>query len=361
MSAWAVGLWACTDAASNVATVAERFAPGTTADFEFTSSGVQLSGVLDVPAAQPAQALILFVHGYGETDVRGWSMYAGLRSRFTELGIATAIWDKPGQGRSGGTFDINQPVAESAQEVVDAANYLRKIHAPGAHYIGIWGVSRAGWIAPIALSRDRDLEFWVSVSGVSAEDNFSYLLLSNLPYEGGSHELSARLADEWRAGCEVFRGGGSYAAYQEATQALQANEYINRMRGGWPTWAEYELQQKYCTLGACTHIDDDMCSFVHIEKFDEMLAALDVDMLALFGEKDLNVDWRKTRQLYEQAVGSNGTGTLVVKTFADADHNLNVAENGSLKEMQGMTSSRKSDGFYQVQIDWLRKHVVERD
>ena len=49
------------------------FSPGTTLDFAFVSNGKLLSGVLDVPA-QPAQALVIFVHGYGGTDVRGWHM-----------------------------------------------------------------------------------------------------------------------------------------------------------------------------------------------------------------------------------------------------------------------------------------------
>ena len=227
-----LALCACTDSQATT-DLKLNFNPGTTVDIEFESDGTELSGILDVPV-QPAQALVIFVHGYGETDVRGWNMYATLRKQFNALGIATATWDKPGQGRSRGTFDINQPVPESAAEVVAAANYLRAVQAPGSDYMGIWGVSRGGWIAPIALSQDDEMKFWISVSGVTAEDNFPYLLLSNLPYEGGTAEEAELLGQEWREGCELLRTDGSYQDYQAAISSLRSNEYITRMRGGCP-------------------------------------------------------------------------------------------------------------------------------
>lgn len=344
---------------TETATPATRFAPGTTVDFTFDSNGLTLSGIFDTPADQESQALILFVHGYGESNIRAWNSYADLRQRFNDIGIATAVWDKPGQGQSEGTFDINQPVSSSAEEVLDAANHLRKVNAPGADKIGIWGVSRAGWIAPIALSRDPDIDFWISVSGTTAEDNFTYLLLSNLPHEGGTVEQAEQLAEEWREGCMIFRTGGSFDRYQNATQELRANEYIKQMRGAWQTRTEYETEQKSCIAGSCPGVDSDLCSYVHIKEFEAMLSSLEVDVLAIFGEKDLNVDWRKTREVYQATIGQNPDASLTIASFEDADHNLHVSKTGSIREMQSMLAPRKSDGYFDVQIDWLVESVLE--
>ncbi|MDJ0908139.1 MAG: alpha/beta hydrolase [Woeseiaceae bacterium] len=335
------------------------FAPDTTVDFTFDSNGQTLSGIFDTPAGHETRALILFVHGYGETNIREWNSFADLRQRFNEIGIATAVWDKPGQGQSEGTFDINQPVSSSADEVLDAVNYLREVEAPGSDRIGIWGVSRAGWIVPIALSQDPDIEFWISVSGTTADDNFTYLLLSNLPYEGGTVEHAEQLGEEWRRGCEIFRTGGSFDEYETATDTLRANDYIRQMRGEWLTRAEYESEQGNCDAGTCPKIDNDMCSYVHIENFQEMLSSLDIDTLAIFGEKDLNVDWGKTRAVYEATIGQNPNASLAIASFEDADHNLHVSETGSIREMQTMTEPRKSDGYYDVQVDWLLGTVLE--
>lgn len=266
-----------------------RFMPGTTVDFTFDSNGLILSGIFDTPSKKESEALIIFVHGYGGSDIRGRNSYADLRQRFNAIGIATAVWDKPGQGRSEGAFDINQSVVSSAEEVLDAVRYLRQINAPGSDRIGIWGISRAGWIAPIALSKDSNINFWISVGGTTAEDNFSYLLLSNLPYEGGTVKQAKKLAEEWRAGCSIFRTGGSYDLYQSATQQLRANEYIKKMRGEWQSQAQYETQQLGCHTGNCANIDDDMCSHVFIKNFEAMLSSLEVDTLAIFGERDLKM------------------------------------------------------------------------
>lgn len=333
------------------------FQPGETVDFEFQSGGYQLSGVLDSPT-KPAKGLILFLHGYGPSDVRGWNMYGDLRPRFNALGFATATWDKPGQGRSSGEFDINQSVYDSADEVLAAAAYLRRVGAPGSKNIGLWGISRAGWIAPIALSQDDDLNFWISVSGTSAEDNFSHLLLSNLPYEGGSPELAQKLRSEWRAGCEALRTGQSYDTYLEASSALRANDYIVQMRGEWPTQTQYETQQANCQNGQCPGVDTELCSYIFIEDFEVMLSQLDVDVLALFGELDLNIDWQKVRDLYANTIGLNSEASLTLKTFANADHNLHVSETGSLKEMTSGKTHQKIDGYYEAQTHWLSSKIL---
>ncbi len=336
-----------------------RFKPGSTVDFTFVSNDLTMSGVFDTPAAPESEALILFVHGYGESDIRARNSYADLRQRFNAVGIATAVWDKPGQGKSEGVFDINQSVFSSAREVLDAADYLRELEAPGSGKIGIWGISRAGWIAPIALSQDPEIEFWISVSGTTAEDNFSYLLLSNLPHEGGTVQQAEQLSHEWRRGCEIFRTGGSFDLYQAATQRLRANEYIRQMRGEWQTRTQYETAQQNCSSGSCASVDDDMCSYVFVEDFESMLSSLDIAVLSIFGEKDLNVDWRKTRRLYRATIGQNPDALLAIATFEDADHNLHVSATGSIREMQAMTAPRKSDGYYDVQIGWLLETVLE--
>src|SRR4051812_22707644 len=175
----------------------------TTQPFEFSSGGHRLRGFIDVPAEGAAKAVIVIVPGYGQTDVAGRTSYYDLRSRFTALGIATVIWDKPGCGQSEGTFDADQPVESSAREVLDAARQLRDSRAPGAEKIGLWGISRAGWIAPLAATQDPGIAFWISVSGTDDKENFPYLLRSNLRIEGRTEPEVERLSAEWRRGFEI--------------------------------------------------------------------------------------------------------------------------------------------------------------
>lgn len=89
-----------------------------------------------------------------------------------------------------------------------------------------------------------------------------------------------------------------------------------------------------------------------------MLSSLEVDTLAIFGEKDLNVDWRKTRAVYRDTIGQNPNASLTIASFKDADHNLHVSETGSIREMQTMAEPGKSAGYYDVQTAWLVETVL---
>lgn len=332
-------------------------------EFRFESNGVLLSGRIDQPRNMPAQAIIVLIHGYGPTDIIGRDMYADLREAFTSLGIATVTWDKPGCGASEGDFDINQPVESSAQEVLDAISYLRAEQVPGAQKFGLWGVSRAGWIAPLAVSQDPSIDFWISVSGTTAEDNFFYLLMSNLPFEGGSVEEAELLRREWLTGYQMLREGQSYDAFLSATTHLRSNEYIRRMRGEWWTQQEYEAHQRYLAeTGDAAPFHPETGQFIFVDNFEALLSGLDVDVLALFGDRDLNIDWRQTRSLYEATFGLNPDASLSVHVFEGADHNIHVSDTGSIAEMQARTEPpQRSSGYLSVQQDWLRRVVLSSE
>ena len=182
----------------------------TTQKFGFVSNGNRLSGLVDVPAGGAAQAMIVIIHGYGKTDIAGRTSYYDLRSRFTQLGISTLIWDKPGCGESKGNFDADQPVESSAREVLDAIRRARESKLAGSQKTGLWGISRAGWIAPLAITQDPKIAFWISVSGTDDKENFP-LSTGIQPAHRGSNgsgnqalarSMAARLRDH-KSGREV--------------------------------------------------------------------------------------------------------------------------------------------------------------
>lgn len=330
-----------------------------TTDFAFVSAGRTLSGVLDQPAGGEARALVIFVHGYGPTDVRGWRLFEDLRTRFAALGVASLVWDKPGQGRSEGAFDIDQPVAESAQEVLDAAAALRERGVSGAQRIGLWSISRGGWIAPLAMAQDYGIGFWISVSGVDALETFPYMLEQNLRIEGRSEAEAAALAGELMRGFAITAEGGSLADYLAATARLRHDPLMLRFTGGSPEVdpAAFAGQQRRFASGEA-QVDPSTGLMVYVPGFDALLGGLDADVLALFGEKDMNVDWRRTRALYERTIGRNPAGSLAVRSFPAANHNLHRAATGGLREMEEMTERVPAEGYYAAQLAWLRERVL---
>ncbi len=330
----------------------------TTQKFEFLSNGNRLSGFVDVPAGGAAQAMIVIIHGYGKTEVAGLTSYYDLRSRFTQLGISTLIWDKPGCGESQGTFDADQPVGSSAREVLDAIRHARESKLPGSQKVGLWGISRAGWIAPLAITQGPKIAFWISVSGTDDKENFPYLLESNLRIEGRTETEIKLLLGEWRRGFEITSRGGTFEDYLAATQSLRRDPFMVFLSGGNGEDKAAFLAQQKQFLNGTFRVDKATGLMIYVPRFEHVLTKVNIPVLAIFGERDRNVNWRNTVALYSRTIGKNPNANLTLRTFPDGNHNLQQAPTGGLREMLQMSEHRASDGYYEAMVDWLHAKVL---
>ena len=77
----------------------------------------------------------------------------------------------------------------------------------------MWGISRAGWINPIVIDQFKNIDFWISVSGVDDVETFKYLLTQNLRINGHPQDSINVNVKEWHNGILLSRGGASYKYY----------------------------------------------------------------------------------------------------------------------------------------------------
>lgn len=319
-------------------------------DFEF--EGVLLNGVLNLPKDQKPKGIVLVTHGSGKTNAVAQEWYSDIRETIVSTGYATYMWDKMGCGNSGGTFNYNQSVQNSAAEVIAAITTLKEKRIPGVDAIGLYGGSRAGWINPIVISEYKDIEFWISVSGVDDKENFSYLLEQNLRIEGLPEDSIDLIVDQWLVGIKLAHSGASFETYMNATKDLHKNpfwlRFINGATGKDSEEAYYSMQASLMkeTLDKATGLP------VYIEDFDLILSNVKVPVLALFGENDMNVDWKKTKSLYERTIGKNTD--LTIKSFPNCNHNIHECKTGGFYEFQDDNLPyKRCDGFLDAIEDWL--------
>ena len=159
--------------------------------------------------------------------------------------------------------------------------------------------------------------------------------------------------------------GGGYKSYLEATTHLRKDPAIFYFAGNLTSSPEeYEAQQEaYMKTESQYEVDEETYSILRVRNFDKMLNGLNIDVLALFGEKDTNVDWRKTQELYKSTIGLNPNATLTIHTFPKGNHSINVTQTGSVREVEEtpIGSGNKCEGYYQTQMAWLRKHVLSEE
>lgn len=316
--------------------------------FDFKFEGIRLNGVLNMPDSIP-KGIALIVHGSGQTNAVEQEWYYDVRERFVTSGYAVYMWDKMGCGKSEGTFDYNQPVQNSSLEVIAAIKALKKEQISGSDKIGLWGISRAGWINPLVINQYKDIKFWISVSGVDEKENFKYLLKENLRINGHPKDSINLLVNEWQESVRITHSGGSFETYQAATINLRENEFLLRFMNGKTTKESYYAYQKGFMK---QKLDEESGLQIYIEDFDKILANIHCPVLALFGEKDMNVDWNKTKVLYESTLGRNTD--LVIKSFPECNHNLFKCKTGGFYEFQENNLPwNRCDNFLDTMADWL--------
>ncbi len=322
-----------------------------TVPFSFEYDGNQLRGLIDTPSESEASSLIIIVHGHGKTNVTN-GQWMDLRSTFKQLGITTVLWDKAGCGDSEGIYDHKQTVQSSTQEVLAAVEVLRRNKVPGVEHLGLWGISRAGWICPLVIESDPSIAFWISVSGTDEKENFGYLLESNFRIEGRTDSQVELLLSEWEKGNEISQNGGSFEDYLTATKNLREDSFWRFVTGEPYTAEGYKRQQKLF-ISEQHAFDESTGLMIYISGFKNVLSSISCPVLAIFGEKDTNVNWKNTLELYQNTIGNDN---LTVQTFADGNHNIQKSKTGGFREMIANNSHwNPCDGYYDVMIEWLQK------
>ena len=199
--------------------------PARVEEITFQSGEFTLVGDLRTPTGKGPFPVVLFVHGDAPADRTLFGWYLPIMERMLRAGYAVFSWDNPGVGESTGTTNRAQIIKQQAQILLDAIEVM-KAHPseidPGR--IGLWGVSMASYVMPLALSQSQDIAFMICVScaGISGDGQMAFLIISQticdgVPVEKGA-ELSRLLAELDTA--RKFETYDEYLHYREVLDAL---------------------------------------------------------------------------------------------------------------------------------------------
>lgn len=330
--------------------------------FEFKFEDKTLRGLIEKSQNQTAQAVVILIPGYGKTDFVEGNWFSTLRNELVASGLTVVLWDKMGCGNSEGVFDAQQPVENSAQEALTAIKEIKRLHVPGSDKIGLWGISRAGWICPL-INEQFPIDFWISVSGTDDKENFGYLLRENLIIAGKSESEADRLYEAWERGHKVICTQGSYEDFLATVVPLSEDSICQKLFGysAIPEITEESRrlfrqdQQSYTSRG---HFDEESGLWVYIEDFDQLLLKLDCPILALFGENDSQVDWRKTKSLYERTIAASQNAQLTIKVFEQCNHSLQKCVSCAYQEDLSALQWEACNNYYETMTDWLRDSQI---
>ncbi|WP_299628069.1 alpha/beta hydrolase [uncultured Tenacibaculum sp.] len=328
------------------------FAQGEKKIVNFGFEGYNLQGVLNIPKDQTPKGVVIIVHGSGKTNAVQQEWHLDVRNAILNAGYATYMWDKMGCGKSEGVFNYNQTVQNSADEVIAAIASLKKQKIKGSDRIGLWGISRAGWINPIVINKYKNISFWISVSGVGPKESFVYLFKENLKIEGVPKDSIDIVLNELKESYRITHSSGSFKDYMNATKNLRKNKFLKRFNGGRVVTEKGYLayQKEFIKMP----FDYKTNLQIYVQDFESELSKIKCPVLALFGEKDTQVDWKKTKALYQKTLGE--TTDFTTKSFPNCNHNLFECRTGGFYEFQddNLPWVRNKD-FLSAITNWLNE------
>jgi uncharacterized protein len=168
-------------------------------EVRFPSAGATLSGTLTLPPGSGRHAAVAFVTGSGPT----WRAYLpDLQALLVRNGIAVLAYDKRGIGQSGGTYPGESPTSSTidllARDAEAAVRVLVLQPEIDPARVGLAGHSQAGWIMPLAASREAAVHFLVSFAcpTVTADESDLYQDLTGQgerPQQLSNEEIDAEV------------------------------------------------------------------------------------------------------------------------------------------------------------------------
>jgi pimeloyl-ACP methyl ester carboxylesterase len=324
-----------------------------TEEFVFEYNGNKLSGFLDFPDTNEVSTLMIIVPGSGQTDFAHSPGFDAIRASFVKFGIAICLWDKQGCGKSQGVYDDDQTVHSSTQEIISAINKLKELNVSGSKRIGLMSGSRGGWIAPIVIEQIPSIAFWISISGPDDKDNSLYKLSSNLRVMGKTESEIQLLMNEKKEGNRVFWRGGTYKEYLEVTKNLNKDSAMIALDGAESENNYLQLHKRF--LGKDYIFDKESGMIVMVPNLRGILLKIQCPVLAIFGEKDTQLDWQATLKIYKETLGAKMNSRLTIKTFPNCNHSIMKCKTGGMNENLEPFGWQACDGFFETLTEWLKE------
>jgi uncharacterized protein len=144
------------------------------------ADGATLAGDIYMPDVIPRGGVpgVAVVHGSGQMT-RQMARY--VVGPLNAIGLAVLAYDKRGVGDSTGNYfnvgTVNsvEALGRLADDASRAAKVLASHRGVDPKRVGLYGQSQAGWIIPIAASRDPGLSFLIIVSGPAVSVGYEIL------------------------------------------------------------------------------------------------------------------------------------------------------------------------------------------
>ena len=289
---------------------------------------VRLAGTLTIPKSANKVPAVVLVSGSGpqnrDEEILDHKPFWIIADHFSRQGIAVLRYDDRGTAKSTGDFG-SATTADLANDAEAAFDFLRGQDGIDTSRMGICGHSEGGMIAPIVAARNENVSYIVlmagtGVNGAEILKNQSQLILEAMGTSEQDLEINAQVQSE------LIKLALKQPLEKEAF-VQQASELVQKLM---PSNSEDE--SKSVVERAWIQLSSPWCQYFMMYEPAESLRQLKCSVLALNGEKDLQVDPDLNLPAIEAALEKSKTTDYEIVRFPNMNHLFQTCESGLMKE-----------------------------
>jgi hypothetical protein len=323
--------------------------------YENAQANVKLAGTLTLPASGRNVPAVLLITGSGAQDRKesllGHKPFLVLADYLTRHGIAVLRVDDRGVGGSTG-----DTAASTTDELVGDAlagvAYLKSRQEIDSRRIGLIGHSEGGIIAPLAASRSSDVAFIVMLAGTGVTgEEIIYHQAGLIAKSQGANDVAvaaSRLVQR-----QIFK------IVKEEPDLAKAEQQVRDVLATAAALAAIVLPKETLQTQAEAQVRA-VCSpwFRYFLTYDPQPALRKVHcpVLAINGEKDLQVDPKQNLPPIEAALKEGGNADYTLKELPGLNHLFQHCQTGSPSEYATIDETFAPEALELV-ASWINEHV----
>ncbi len=317
-------------------------------------AGITLAGTLTMPGKEGKYPAVILITGSGpqnrDEELMGHKPFLVLSDYLTRQGIAVLRYDDRGVGQSKGDFKTATTV-DFASDVESAIAYLKTRAEILPKKIGLVGHSEGGIIAPMVASQSKGVNFIVLLAGTGIRGDKLLLLQQEFIAKAAgvpateiqkSREINSKVfeivvksvnadtlkADLRRFLAKTMKSSPDYTKPKGMTDGDFISLQVNQITSPW------------------------MLYFI---KYDPAIALEKVKcpVLAINGEKDLQVPSKVNLPAIEKALKKGGNNQVTTKEFPGLNHLFQECKTGSPTEYAEIDQT-----FSPVAMDFIAKWIL---
>jgi len=301
--------------------------------FENKKVGISLAGTLTLPSKEGVFPAVILISGSGpqnrDEELLGHKPFLILSDFLTRNGIAVLRYDDRGTALSKGDFKTATS-ADFTTDVESAIAYLKTRKEINTKNIGLIGHSEGGLIAPMVASKSKDVAFMVLLAGTGIQGNRLLLLQQKLigKASGISDDDLQKNELTNRKVFDIVKKSSNLEKLNLDLTNYIKQTLIDNPNTGKPAGMS---DDEFVNLQVKQIANPWMQYFIKYNPAPT-LEKVKCPVLAINGEKDLQVPPKENLEAIKSALSKGGNKKVTTKVLPNLNHLFQECKTGSPDE-----------------------------